>query len=89
MFVNTGKNLFLPEGDDYSKDGFQKDREEISSEGTSLLTSLRKEDTDKYRTEAAARMERQRKAERERRASGKQEPKSYKELFESMINNKK
>lgn len=41
MYINFENNLFLPEGDDYSKAEFDKNAEEIALEGNERLQKLR------------------------------------------------
>ncbi|WP_312651935.1 hypothetical protein [Aminipila sp.] len=41
MYINVGNNLFMPEGDDYSKTEFSKVTEEINLEGNAVLQQLR------------------------------------------------
>ncbi|MGN0710337.1 MAG: hypothetical protein ACI4LO_01155 [Anaerovoracaceae bacterium] len=41
MYINVGDKLFLPEGDDYSKQEFDRRREELELQGQNILKELR------------------------------------------------
>lgn len=41
MIKQYGRNLFLPEGDDFSKQEFDRHQEEMNLQGQRLLDSLR------------------------------------------------
>lgn len=41
MYINVGDKLFLPEGDDYSKQEFDSRREELELQGQNILKELR------------------------------------------------
>lgn len=43
MYINFKTELFMPEGDDFSKEAFDKETEEILHQGNQVLIKLREE----------------------------------------------
>lgn len=83
MYINYGDNLFLPEGDDYSKTEFDKETEEISLEGNVILQKLRIQQAAEYAL-------RPKPIPKKVSKSVKTEEKNltYKEIFDSVVASK-
>lgn len=86
MYINVGNNLFLPEGDDYSKREFSKVTEEITLEGNAVLQQLRLQ-------QAAEQMSRpkpiQKKADQSAKSRSTEKKKlSYKEILDEVVASK-
>lgn len=86
MYINYGNNLFMPEGDDYSKTEFDKATEEISSEGNAILQKLRMQQAAEY---ASRLKDTQKKVKKAAKILEKEEKKmTYKEIFDEMVASK-
>lgn len=86
MYINVGNNLFMPEGDDYSKTEFSKVTEEINLEGNAVLQQLRLQ-------QAAEQMSRpkpiQKKADKSVKSQNIEKKKlSYKEILDQVVASK-
>ncbi|QHI72531.1 hypothetical protein [Aminipila terrae] len=87
MYINYGDNLFMPEGDDYSKQEFDKDAEEIALKGNVVLQELRMQQAADQALRAETVQEKVSKpAENHKK---EQKKLSYKEIFDQMKESKK
>lgn len=87
MYINFGDNLFMPEGDDYSKTEFDKATEEISLEGNVVLQKLR---IQQAAYQAQRPMPVKKKQEKTVKPQEKDQKKlTYKEIFDKMAASKK
>lgn len=81
MYINFGNDLFLPEGDDYSKKEFDEKAEIIVSQGAAILHELRLQQEAERATRPLPK-----KVEKPKQEPGKKL--TYKEILESVAASK-
>lgn len=87
MYINFGDNLFMPEGDDYSKTEFDKATEEIALEGNVILQELRIQQA-AYQAQRPVAVKK--KTDNQVKSQGKEQKKlTYKEIFDEMAASRK
>ncbi|MHC1722004.1 MAG: hypothetical protein AB9836_02230 [Aminipila sp.] len=87
MYINFGDNLFMPEGDDYSKTEFDKTAEEIALEGTAILQELR---IQQVANQALRPLPVKKIQNKTVKSQGKEQKKlTYKEIFDEMAASRK
>lgn len=87
MYINFGDNLFMPEGDDYSKTEFDKSTEEIALEGNEILQKLRIQQAEGQIQKPVAI---KKKTNDTGKSQGKEQKKlTYKEIFDEMAASRK